>query len=335
MATETPAPAPVVAETLPSGSSVSVTTDGFEISSNTGTAEDIREELGIPADNAPAQPPADAPPTRARRNDREMRHRSIQSQIDADTARRETAKKDADAEEARLTKLRSEAQTVRQPAAPPPQRPQPPAYDGSDASDPEPSLQQFAHLDDPYTARLEARQDWAARKEVRKFQQQQQRQIQQGQAEQNYTKRTSSLTEKIKAHEAKDPDFKQKIDPDIAAALVWSTPVSVGTPLGDLVMDSPNPVELMIHFSQHKDDFARISQLHPLLQAAELGEVRGYLKSKAQADAARPRPVSRASAPIKALGGNPAHAPEDTRSDEELSDTEHDAKYAKLRRQYR
>lgn len=340
--------APTNAQELPSGSFISVTHDGFEVSSNTGTEEELRSQLGIepPKDGAE---PKEAMPSQARRpkEDPRVRRQSIQSQIDTDTARRETAKKEADAEETRLTTLREEAKKFTAPrpqhfASPQPQSvPQPPKqkdYDGTDSSDPEPTLAQFAQQDDPYTARLEARQDWSARKEVRKFQHQQQQMQQQGQAEVHYERRTSALTEKIKAHEAKDPDFKTKIDPEIAAALTWTTPAAVGTPLGDLVMDSPNPIELMIHFSDNKQEFARISQLHPLLQAAELGEIRGFLRGKAQASEAapaKPKPVSKASAPIKPLGDAPASMKPDDRPDEELSDDEHDLRYSKLRRQYR
>jgi hypothetical protein len=346
MATE----APTAAKELPSGSFVSVKNEGFEISSNTGTADEIRAELGItkePTDGTTTpEPPADALPSKARRNDPQTRRQSIQSQIDADTARREAAKKEADAEEARLTTLREEAKRFAAPRPPqpfvPPQeqsaQPKPKDYDGADPSDPEPTLAQFAASDDPYTARLEARQDWAARKEVRKFQHQQSQLQQRGQSEQIYQRRTTALTEKLKAHEVKDPEFKTKIDPEIASALTWTTPESVGTPLGDLVMDSSNPAELMIYFSQHKQEFARIWNLHPFLQAAELGEIRGYLRGQAKASESappKPKPVSRASAPIKPLGGNPALPAEDTRPDDELSDEEHDARYAKMRRQFR
>lgn len=355
MATE----APISAPELPSGSFVSVTHEGFEVSSNTGTEDELRSQLGIEPPKEGAEP-KEAMPSQARRpkDDPRARRQSIQSQIDTDTARRETAKKEADAEEARLTTLREEAKkftaTPRpQPIAQPQQQqvisqPKPKDYDGTDPNDPEPTLAQFAQQDDPYTARLEARQDWSARKEVRKFQHQQQSAQRQGQAVQHHEQRMSSLTEKLKAHELKEPDFKTKIDPEVAKALTWTIPdfqnekgewvSGVGTPIGDLVMDSPNPAELMIYFSQNKAELSRIWQLHPFMQAAELGEIRGYLKGQAKAAEAaqpKPKPVSKASAPIKALGDAPASMKPDDRPDEELSDDEHDARYGKMRRQYR
>lgn len=348
MATE----APIAAQELPSGSFVSVKQDGFEISSNVGTAEDLKADLGIEQPTIEGQEPIEPKPSKARRpgDDPRNRRQSIQAQIDADVARRNTAKSEADAEEARLTKLRDDAKKVTQPAAfqpqqqpahqqqPPPQPRQVKEYDGADPSDPEPTIEQFAQTADPYTARLEARQDWAARKEVRKFQATQQRQAQGQQDDTIYRHRVTSLTEKLKAHEAKDPEFKTKIDPQISAALTWTTPETAGTPLGDLVMDSPNPAELMIHFSQNKQEFVRIMNLHPVLQAVELGEIRGYLRAQAKAlEAAppKPRPISRASAPIKPLEGNPAIQRPDDKPEDEMSDDEHDAKYAKMRRQYR
>lgn len=340
----------VAAQERPSGSFATVKHDGFEISSNTGTADDMRAELGIVKPGEPVIDGDDAPtelPTRAKsaRDNPQARKQSIQSQIDADVARGKTAKSEADAEEARLTKLREEAKTYQpRPAAQPQQQPvqQPPQsapkpkdYDGTDPADPEPTVEQFAQAPDPYTASLHARMDWAARKEARKLVAQRDSQMQQQQAEVVYGRRLATLTDKFKAHEAIDKDFKTKIDPEVAAALQWSTPAAVGTPLGDLVMDSPNPIELMIHFSQHKSEFQRISGLHPLMQAMELGEIRGRLAVAATpAPAPRPKPVSAAKAPIKPLGGSPAPAADDT-PDEDLTDEQHEARYAKTRRQYR
>lgn len=342
----------------PSGSFVSVTNDGFTIESNTGTEDELRAQLGIakkPAaeklDEFEAQAeklPAQEFPTRAKlRRDPSARRQSLQAEIDADVERKRVAKEAADAEETRLTKVREEARTYQPPR--PIEQPSPraadvakpngqapPVYDGSDPADPEPTLNAFANdpSGDPYTAWLLARQAHTTRVEWRKQQHAQTQTEQRKEADTVYRSRVGALQEKVKAHTTKDAEFQKKIDPAVASYLKWTTPDEQGVPLGDLVMDAPNTTDLLIYFSDNKPELARISALPSLQQAMEFGQIQGMLKAQTIAPASKPKAISQAKPLIPRVEGTAAPNADD-RSDEELSDEEHDARYRKIRRQYR
>lgn len=352
----------------PSGSFVSVKTDGFEIQSNTGDANELRQELGLEPKTPDAAPESEEfeaantqklPSVAKPRHNPRARRNAIQAEIDAETERKRIAKEAADAEESRLTQLRDEAKKLQTPppdqtttprATSQPSAPTPvssaaslPAaavpsqtYDGTDPNDPEPQIAQFAThpSGDPYTAHIYARMDWSARKAARVSQWHTQQQAQFQQADSTYRQRMSGLETKWQDHAKRDPEFTSKIDPEIASALKWSTPTERGTLLGDLVLDSPNTTDLLLYFSEHKSEFGRIMSLVPALQAVELGEIRARLSTKAAEPAPKPRLVSQAKPPIKLPQGG-ATQPVDDRPDEELTDEEHEAKYAKVRAQYR
>lgn len=338
----------------PSGSFTAIKHDGFEIQSNVGTEDDLRADLGLEVSTTEAavETKTDTPPLKAKvanpRNDPKARRQSIQAEIDADIERKRIAKEEADAEEARLTKLREEAKqysTRRQSATPrvaaPIERspaPKPSEYDGTDPQDPEPKIEQFAEQVDPYTAYLRAVTQHDARKEWRKQNHQQQQTTERQYAQQVYSERDARIRQSFTDAAAKDPNFKLRIDPDIATSLTWGgLPEDPGTLLGNLIADETNPVDYLVYFSEHKQDFQRISALHPLLQGVAFGEIKGRLAAAASpsAPAPKPKPASQAKPPVKALGATPHAVVEDERPDEELSDEEHDARYSKFRRQYR
>lgn len=342
----------------PSGAFVSVTNDGFTIESNTGTEDELRAQLGITKKPSAEKPevfeaqaeklPTQEFPTRAKqRRNPDVRRQSLQAEIDADVERKRVAKEEADAEETRLTEVRKKAQTYQAPA--PIAQPQPhaadvakpnghaaPAYDGSDPADPEPTLNAFANdpSGDPYTAWMIAKAGHTARVEWRKQQHTQTQTEQRKQADTVYHSRVGALQEKVKAHTTKDAEFQKRIDPAVASYLKWTTPDEQGVPLGDLVMDAPNTTDLLIYFSDNKPELARISALHPLQQAMEFGQIQGMLKAQAATPAPKPKPVSQAKPLVPRVEGTAA-ATVDDKPDEELSDEQHDARYAKIRRQYR
>lgn len=322
---------------------VSVKNDGFEIRSNVGTADDLRADLGIeeapePKEVATKEEPR--PAKKAARENPDARRASIQAEIDAETERKRKAKEEADAEEARLTTLRRERESLAQPRREQPieqpraaAQPKRDDYDGSDADDPAPTLEQFKDKEDPYTEWMLARSAHAARVEWRKQNHAQEQRSARTRDEQIYDARIARLRENIGKHEAGDPDWRKRVDPEVASALTWTTPDGPGTPLGDLVMDADNPAELMMHFSGNKAEFRRIMALHPLRQAHELGMIQGRLSAAAtrsNGNGAKPKPVSQAKPPITPLGGSGMTA-DDDRPDEELSDEEHESRYAKYR----
>lgn len=342
----------------PSGSFVSVTNDGFTIESNTGTEDDLRSQLGIAKKPAAETPdefeaqaeklPAQEFPSRAKpRRDPGARRQSLQAEIDADVERKRVAKEEADAEETRLTKVREEARTYQPRQIEPPQpraadvakpngQAAPALYDGSDPADPEPQLNAFANdpSGDPYTAWMIARSGHAARVEWRKQEHTRTQATQREQADTVYHSRVGALQEKVKVHTAKDAEFQKRIDPAVASYLKWTTPDEQGVPLGDMVMDAPNTTELLIYFSENKPQLARISALHPSQQGIEFGMIQGMLKAQAATPAPKPKPVSQAKPLVPRVEGTAAPNVDD-KPDEELSDEQHDARYAKIRRQYR
>ncbi|HMJ82713.1 MAG TPA: hypothetical protein VK504_06080 [Vicinamibacterales bacterium] len=350
-----------------------IESDGFVIESNTGTDDDLRADLGLkklgdkpiddklaPADKKKVAAPAAAAvededaepsyPTRApqpkkdRRNP-DTRRQSLQAEIDAEVERKWVAKAEADAEEGRLKAAREERARLAQPPAAPrtppadaarPPAPKTPKYDGLDPSDPEPKIEEFANdpSGDPYTAWLLARQRHATRAEWRIQQHNAQESTRRDTDERVYTDRMSALRQKHEAHAKTEPDwYEKRVDPRVAEYLTWSTPDAPGVPLGDLVMDAPNTTELLIYFSDNKQELARISALHPFQQALEFGKLQGTLLAKA-APPPRTPPASRAKPLVPHVDGL-GSAPADNRSDDELSEDEHEAKYSKMRRQHR
>lgn len=385
MATEATAPSE-----RPSGSYVSLRSDGFEIQSNVGTEDDLRAELGVTplapapsaegaeaatspaaAGNADAEPvplPSAAKPTGGRRG------RQIQTAIEQELERKRVAKAEADAEEARLATLREEAKKLTtpapaasqatQPVQPAPRQPAPPiaqpeprqpaqpaVYDGSDPNDPEPTLEMFKDAPDPYTARIDARTEWASRKAERRAYRQFTLNEQLRQAEATYASRLNAYQSRIAEADkvAEDKEWKTKLDPEVLTALEFATPPTYdqqtgrwqehwGTPLGNLVFDASNPKDFLVYFSSNKQEFQRLATLQPADQLLAFGELRERLRSAARpttAPAAKPKPVSQAKPPAQSVAGTAQSAAADERSDDELSDDEHEARFAQLRRRFR
>lgn len=260
----------------------------------------------IPPPTAPTETPEPEPAVAATPERKPSRRHDPRAAVQAAVAKQREAERVAEEARARAAQLEAQLQQQRSPAAQQSQPPAPtqPVYDGHDPQDPEPTLQQFAAEADPYTARMDARMAWAARKESRRLLAMQNQLQQRQQAEALYQQRVTALQKKFGDYERVDPTFRDRIDPGIARAMTWTTPDAYGTPLGDLVMDSENPAELMLYFSDHRDDFQRIAALHPLLAGVALGEIKGRLAAaKSQRPSARTH-VSNANPPIKPPAGS-------------------------------
>jgi hypothetical protein len=277
-----------------------------------------------------AAPESDASRPKSRRHDpRVAVQEAIRKQREAERAAEALRERVAHAE-AELQRQRSPQAALHPAQAELPRQPQPPPWDGGDPRDPEPMPEQFTAQLDPYTARMEARMAWAARKESRLLLAHQARQQEHLRNEAVYQHRVTRLQQQFEAYERIDPGFRDRIDFDIARQMTWTTPnpreyggLVAGTALGDLVMDSQevNPAELMLYFSEHKHDFQRIAALHPLLQAVALGEVKGRL---AAAHTSRPsvtRTISTASPPIKPPVVSSMTSDDEIDDGEDLSET--------------
>jgi len=241
---------------------------------------------------------------------REGKKQSIQQEIDELTTAKHSTRREVEAAQAELARLRAELAHVSSNGngnGAKPATATAPSYDGTDPNDPEPKLEQFANdpSGDPYTAWIMEKAAHRARREFRVQAFNAQQTAQKSQAETVYQTRMNGLQEKVAKHEATDKDWRTKVDPEVASALKWSTPVEAGTPLGELVMDSDNPVEYMIYFSEHKKEFQRITTLHPFLQGVAFGEIKGRLAVASSRPDSKPQPISHAKPPIKPLGSSP------------------------------
>lgn len=94
-------------------------------------------------------------------------------------------------------------------------------------------------------------------------------------------------------HFANNPD-----DARIAATLIPSRPIA------DAIMRSDAPVELLAYFTQHQGEFERLSKLHPASALVALGELKAQLKSANTGSLATVPTVSNAKAPIRPVGGS-------------------------------
>lgn len=231
-----------------------------------------------------------------------------QQRIDKAVAKQREAERELQAAKDRAAALEAQIRAQSQPA--PRSTPLEPTRPVAEASgnDPEPTIEQFAKSADPYTDHLKAWNRWAARQEVRAEHAKQRQVGERQRAHQVYQTRTARMTEKLEAYKKDHPDYTEKIRaaaPLIDRYLLFSTPDAIGTPLGDLVLDSDNPPQLVVWFAEHQQDLQRIATLHPLLQAKALGEIEGRIAAANERPSATPRAISSANPPIKPPVGSP------------------------------
>ena len=289
-----------------------------------GNARDRGEDPDTAAPPEP-KPAADAAPTDPKdkpRSNPRSRKGSIQAEIDALTTTKHATRKEVEAAQAELTRLQGEIAKVRQPPAsngtdaPTPQQarpqpPRPPILPPGPPVDPEPRLEQFAGTPDPYAAWSRETARWEARQEHRRLQSAQH-------AHALYATRTGRLSEKLQQYEASHPGFTASLHPAVIN-LKFSTPREFGTPLGDLIVDSPHTAALLDHFSRNLADFQRLSTLHPILAARALGKIESRFESAASTlgPALKPPPISKAKPPNKPIGSSPV-INDDTEDEGEL-----------------
>ena len=277
--------------------------------------EPVAEAQPAAAKEAAAPDKADTKPPSP--GSRKGRLGSIQSQIDALTTTKHKTQKEVEETQAELTRLRGDLERERAAAkapaaaAPPPRpaTPPPPPPMLRLPNDPEPTLEQFAKEADPYTAYARSMARWEARQEHARIQMSQH-------AQSMYATRTSKLTEKLASYEASHPGFSAALHPEVAG-VKFTTPRELGSTLGDLIVDSPHTAALLDHFSRNYPDFQRISALHPILVARELGKLESRFDAASSGPAVKPPPISHAKAPNKPVGGSPVVS--DDAEDDEAS----------------
>lgn len=286
-----------------------------------GSGSDMADaSAGADSGDAGSVDPGLATRTKPEKIDRrtlEGKRKSIQAEIDKDTARRHTAKAEADAEEARLAALRAERANFPSHRA---EAPPSPAQ-----NDPEPTIEQFKDQQDPYTAWMRAVSRWEGRQEFAKHEQTRQQQHAQQQREWQLQQRANTYVERMSPRMA-DPDFAARLQasPLAHTLATYALPAGVRpTPMNDLIeeiIDSPFPDKLSEFFLDHPQDLQRLTTLN---SRAELSRAIGRIESRLEAalpGPARTPAISHAKPPIKPVGTSPDVSVDDADDTEDLSE---------------
>lgn len=109
-------------------------------------------------------------------------------------------------------------------------------------------------------------------------------------AEQEKQRLVSSWPDKVEKGEDKYEDFNQKVG-DLTK--------HVNIPAIAAILEAENTEDVAYYFGNNPKEFERIVQLHPRVQAFEIGK----LSAKLIAEPAKPKTPSEAPAPIKPVGG--------------------------------
>lgn len=204
------------------------------------------------------------------------------------------------------------AQPNAQPNAQPPQE-----FDGIDPRDPkparkefDPSAEKYAQDDDAYAAALTDYQLSLWRWEQRREQRISAFRTHVSQQQRAHEERWSGWEQRRETFARENPAGRTAIEPILAQ-------LRTGTPLGDLIVDSPVGPQLALHLAEHPADLTRISGLHWRDQVRELGKLEAKLEGSAPAAASaasvsatpslpQPKLVSSAPEPGTTLGARPA-----------------------------
>lgn len=290
--------------------------DGFEVTSSSETADEIKEALGsapvVPekgAEQPKPEPQADgagddedlapeAPKDAKEGDEKKADHkgkpkhdptaRVMQATRQAAEAKRERDEIQRRFEEAQaeLDRLRGgkQAQTAPKPA--PEGKPTPDAFE-------------------TYEEYTEALTDW-------KIEQREAAKEQARQAEQfakTVTERVKSFQERIGAHLQANPDFWDRVSPDVVQLRPLSTlgpdePKGALNALAEHFITSEVGPALMMYFTDHPDEIQRFSALHPITFGVELGKIEVGLGAASTATVPKTQ-ASKARPPVRPVTGSP------------------------------
>lgn len=287
--------------------------DGFKVTSNTMTSEQIGESLASqkadpgaePAPEADPNPEAEPEPTPEPPPKAEKRPRDDPKARVAEATRNAAeAKKRIDEVQRRAEAAEAELRRIRDSQPKVPEPPKPEEAKKSAAPSDRPKLDDFESIED----HAEAVARWVAKQEREAIQQEQKAR----QFEEFKQKRVESFTGRMHAHLESDPDFWSRQNPDVIALRPLSVmgPNEVATPLNLLAeqfLTSENPVSLIEYFSQHPEEVQRFSQMPSEAEFYRaLGKVESGLGSAAMtATATIPQVSSKAAPPARPVTGGP------------------------------
>jgi hypothetical protein len=224
------------------------------------------------------------------------------------------AKRERDAIKAELAAERAKAKTA------PEQRPEPKAEPGAKAKPKVEDFQSYEEFTEALTdykldAKLEARN-----REDQTRSQRQQVHSDVGRWKQGFSQRVGEFAKT-------DPDFNTRLSPDILAlkpvydAVLSGEQVEAKHYIADEIIGSHKAPELLVYFSEHRDEFQRIAALKtPHAVVREMAKVEQKLESSSDAATTGPsvnRGVSKAKPPVKPVTGSPSTASPSEGSDDE------------------
>jgi hypothetical protein len=235
---------------------------------------------------------------------KEGRKLTIQQEIDALTAAKHEAKRELEAHQAELARLRSEPRT------PQPQARTDPQPATAPPTDAEPALTDFMKLPDgtanpdPYSSWVFAKAAWISRQEYGKIAQQTEAQRHQAVVGQTWAGKLAEIRQRV-------PDIDQRLSQTPIDQRVWP-----------FLQNHAQGPEIAEYLSQNVPEARALLGLHPIDQIGRIGEIVGKLSARsAVAPAAQRKPpvVSSAKPPIQPLGTSPVATAPDPGDDEPFS----------------
>lgn len=233
----------------------------------------------------------------------EKRKQQIQRDIDAQVARREAARREADAEEERLQKLRGgqplpkdSATTTQASGAAAAQ-----TFDGADPQDPEPKQDDFTD----YQQWLDARAAWIGRKEFRKLEHvKTQKAAEEAQvrsreeAQRGYKTAVADFETRGNEYAAEHDDYpdlvakfkETKISPETEAFLLWGCEGAEGPEMLHRLMKEPDKLK---EIDSQSSPIKRFDALYKFKYQSRITELEAQLAAAQQT----PAPPKKSSAP--------------------------------------
>jgi hypothetical protein len=236
---------------------------------------------------------------------KEGRKLTIQQEIDALTAAKHEAKRELEAHQAELARLRTQRPQSQQPQAR--TDPQPATAPPTDA---EPTLNDFMKLadgqpnPDPYSSWVFAKAAWISRHEYGKIAQQTAAERHQASVAQTWGGKLAEIRQRV-------PDIDQRLSQTPIDQRVWP-----------FLQNHPQGPDIAEYLSNNIPEAQALLRLHPIEQVGRIGEIVGRISARsAAAPVAQRKPpvVSAAKPPIQPLGTSPVAASPDPGDDEPLS----------------
>lgn len=297
---------------------VAQTEDGFTVSSNVLTSEQVAEQIAEPSKPAPKALEGAAEPTAAgtetetpegetrapegKHKPKSAIERMKEATSQAAQLKREKAEIQRERDEIarRDEENRRELESLRASLG---KNGEPRGYGGDSAreADKEPSLDDFESVD----AYVSARVKFEIERDRKSAIQNRAKEI----VEQSKAERFSQFEKQIKVETEKDPEFLDKISQDVInlrplSVLGPDEPRTALNVLAEQFLVSDMAPRLMMYFTEHPDELRRFSALHPLRFGVELGKIEERLGTATTATVPLVE-ISKAKPPVRPVTGGP------------------------------